>query len=308
MPGRTAESGGGYRFGFNGMLKDDEIYQGGNAYDFGARIYDARLGRFMSVDPHYIDYPSQSDYSSFNNSPIFFVDPDGKNGVAYKTTDKKGRTLYVIKAYYYYKEANDMQKDIMGDVSGELNSIKKLKINGEQVRVKFDVNFIQSNDPENSAKSDVTSEGYRYGNVAKFNDGHSKGGEDGLAQQFEIEVFQKGIKSNSLIGEWKDPFVIEESEKNMTKSILLEEVLHNVGGLHQDEGALPFRQTFNNGKTTMTDSEKPAMEKYATKKNYQRIFNRIDKPLGTDKNSDIELRDESGTVGKVTSTKDEYKE
>ena len=41
----------GYRFGFNGMEKDDEVKGSGNQYDYGFRIYDPRLGRFLSVDP-----------------------------------------------------------------------------------------------------------------------------------------------------------------------------------------------------------------------------------------------------------------
>ncbi len=33
-----------YRFGFNGKENDNEIQGDGNSYDFGARIYDSRLG------------------------------------------------------------------------------------------------------------------------------------------------------------------------------------------------------------------------------------------------------------------------
>ncbi|MGM0613621.1 MAG: hypothetical protein ACQESM_08945, partial [Bacteroidota bacterium] len=36
QPGRN---GNRYRFGFNGMEKDDEVKGGGNSYDFGARLY-----------------------------------------------------------------------------------------------------------------------------------------------------------------------------------------------------------------------------------------------------------------------------
>ena len=48
LDGRTFE-GAGYRYGFNGMEKDDEIHNSeGTSYDFGARIYDARIGRWLS--------------------------------------------------------------------------------------------------------------------------------------------------------------------------------------------------------------------------------------------------------------------
>ena len=49
MPGR--EAGTDYRYGFNGKENDDEVKGEGNQQDYGMRIYDPRLGRFLSVDP-----------------------------------------------------------------------------------------------------------------------------------------------------------------------------------------------------------------------------------------------------------------
>lgn len=40
-----------YKFGFNGQEKDDKIKGEGNTYAFKHRIYDTRLGRFLSTDP-----------------------------------------------------------------------------------------------------------------------------------------------------------------------------------------------------------------------------------------------------------------
>lgn len=45
-----------YRFGFNGQLQDNEIYGEGNALNFSFRIYDSRLGRFLSIDPLFREY------------------------------------------------------------------------------------------------------------------------------------------------------------------------------------------------------------------------------------------------------------
>ncbi|MFA6925213.1 MAG: RHS repeat-associated core domain-containing protein, partial [Bacteroidales bacterium] len=50
MPGRNFNTTT-YRHGFNGKEKDDELKGSGNSYDYGMRIYDPRLGRFLSVDP-----------------------------------------------------------------------------------------------------------------------------------------------------------------------------------------------------------------------------------------------------------------
>ena len=69
---------GEYRFGMNGQEKDDEVEGGGNSLDFGARIYDPRLVRMLSLDPAFKDYPQYSDYSVFANNPIIFIDPDGR--------------------------------------------------------------------------------------------------------------------------------------------------------------------------------------------------------------------------------------
>ncbi|MCK6612158.1 MAG: RHS repeat-associated core domain-containing protein, partial [Bacteroidia bacterium] len=70
--------GGEYRYGFNGKEKDNETYGTGDAYDFGARIYDSRLGRWMSVDPQTSTQPYVSPFRAFANNPIVYADPDGE--------------------------------------------------------------------------------------------------------------------------------------------------------------------------------------------------------------------------------------
>ncbi|OYU93401.1 MAG: hypothetical protein CFE21_20720 [Bacteroidetes bacterium B1(2017)] len=67
----------GCRFHFNGKEADNEINGTGNNYDFGARIYDARLGRWLSADPAEGIYPSLSPYSFVADNPIKLIDPTG---------------------------------------------------------------------------------------------------------------------------------------------------------------------------------------------------------------------------------------
>lgn len=71
-------NGGNYRYGFNGQEKDDETYGEGNEYDFGARIYDPRLGRFLSVDPMRDKLSHLSPYGYAANSPLVLIDKDGE--------------------------------------------------------------------------------------------------------------------------------------------------------------------------------------------------------------------------------------
>ena len=74
----TSRSGNeGYRYGFNGMEKDDEIAGEGNSYTTYFRQYDARLGRWKSIDPEARKYAWQSPYVAFNNNPIYYNDPFG---------------------------------------------------------------------------------------------------------------------------------------------------------------------------------------------------------------------------------------
>lgn len=78
MDGRTFSSDK-YRFGFNGKELDNEIQGNGNSYDFGARIYDSRLGRWLSLDPLMAKYPDESPFCGIGNNPTIFIDPDGRD-------------------------------------------------------------------------------------------------------------------------------------------------------------------------------------------------------------------------------------
>ena len=77
MPGRKYSSGK-YRYGFNGKRMDNEIKGIGNSYDYGARIYDPRIVRWLSSDPAITEYPSYSPYNFALNNPIINLDNDGK--------------------------------------------------------------------------------------------------------------------------------------------------------------------------------------------------------------------------------------
>jgi len=66
-----------YRYGFNGQEKDDEIKGNGNSYGFEARMYDPRLGRWLSMDALANKYPAVSPFAFALNTPIMAKDPDG---------------------------------------------------------------------------------------------------------------------------------------------------------------------------------------------------------------------------------------
>ena len=77
MPGRSYNSAD-YDYGFNGKRNDNEIKGIGNSVDFGARLYDPRIGRFLSLDPLAMKYPDISSYAFVADNPIMFKDGDGR--------------------------------------------------------------------------------------------------------------------------------------------------------------------------------------------------------------------------------------
>jgi RHS repeat-associated protein len=76
MPGRTF-SVEDYRYGFNGKENQDELLGEDNSQDFGARIYDARVGRWWGLDPCYYKFAYTTPYNFSLNNPLYYVDHDG---------------------------------------------------------------------------------------------------------------------------------------------------------------------------------------------------------------------------------------
>jgi RHS repeat-associated protein len=115
-----------YKFGFNGKWNDNEVKGLGNQQDYGMRIYDARVGRFLSVDPLTKDYPWYTPYQFAGNSPIQAIDVDGAEpkskvtgppAVSYwewsKNTDNNSPEAYK-NGYYnygrYYQQSMDDER------------------------------------------------------------------------------------------------------------------------------------------------------------------------------------------------------
>lgn len=68
-----------HRFGFNGKEKDPSMGSLTH-YDYGFRIYNPAIGRFLSVDPLTDLFPSQSSYLYAFNNPILYIDVEGLYG------------------------------------------------------------------------------------------------------------------------------------------------------------------------------------------------------------------------------------
>jgi RHS repeat-associated protein len=94
MPGRKYSAGSGYRYGFNGKENDKEVKGDGNQQDYGMRIYDTRLSRFLSTDPLIKQYPELSPFQFASNTPVQAIDLDGLEKFYYaRSVNDKGQTV-----------------------------------------------------------------------------------------------------------------------------------------------------------------------------------------------------------------------
>jgi len=150
-------SAGVYRYGFNGMEKDDEVSGSGNHTDFGARGYSNRLGRWWSVDK--VVKPQLSSYQFGRDNPILFIDPDGNTEYIYYTyINEKGETYIQLVqdgstfAYHWDSEYNTdgsetyyvQPYDVIKRVTIDKSSGKTVTTEGLTTERKSKLNFAQA--------------------------------------------------------------------------------------------------------------------------------------------------------------------
>lgn len=102
-----------YRYGFNGKENDNEIKGVGNQQDYGFRMYDPRLGRFLSVDPLFAEYPWYTPYQFAGNKPIRYIDLDG------------------------LEEFDVMMNKKTGSITISVANYRKVRTNSTRVRVNY---------------------------------------------------------------------------------------------------------------------------------------------------------------------------
>ena len=84
---------GRYKYRYNGKEWQDDL--GLNWYDYGARSYDAAVGRWFVVDPLAEKYYGMTPYNYGENDPIRHIDIDGKKSDDWFVNKKTGALVYI---------------------------------------------------------------------------------------------------------------------------------------------------------------------------------------------------------------------
>ena len=152
--GLMAEStgGGAQSYKYNG--KELDRMHGLDWYDYGARHYDAVLGRWMCVDPLAEKYDNVGSYIYCKNNPIAFMDMNGKDGVA--VIDYENHSIIINQKFYYIVNDDLLRRKAVFKGAGgwksdfEINSDSgwgrmegfKVSYNQSEWNVKFNQEFI----------------------------------------------------------------------------------------------------------------------------------------------------------------------
>ncbi|MBL0911035.1 MAG: hypothetical protein IBJ09_01590 [Bacteroidia bacterium] len=278
------EDSAGYRYGFNGQMKDDEVYGvEGTSYSFEYRAYDSRIGRFLSVDLLADNFAWNSPYTFAESDVIRAIDLEGLEKIIVGNSDAT-KDLY-----------NTFTKVVNND--NILNEQLLTPITKPEHKDKINFYILSSSDIDYSITFDATKfETFIRGayyfdqlSVAEKNQlrENDPEGYKGFRQQSQI-VAENGLnyvqlEQEKLAGKTGHAIVISNTffRKNQVKDLAHEIKLHainNLNGVNKTPGQEHKEgygeEYYKNGTNPMYS---PKNDEVSPNSVMGEIFNRIDK-------------------------------
>lgn len=216
---------GSYKYGYNG--KEEQTELGLNWIDYGARNYDASIGRWFGIDNLSEKHFNFSPYAYTANNPVLFVDFDGNDyGVL---VNRAARTITVRATYLvsgnnqaaFNRRGRDAYNNTSGQrvfVPGGVRALKQGRSQG------YTVNF------ELQTQVDNSNRGQKRATVA--------GDQTGTLNLFETHPAPyRGLEDENGITTSDSVDVRDNRADTRTTT---HEVGHSLGVIHSsDGGALP---------------------------------------------------------------------
>ena len=273
MPGRSYNAHTS-RHGFTGHEKESDLAEG--IYTTEYRLYDARVGRWLSVDPLFEKYVGMSPYNYCDGNPVKLVDVDGRD--AQVTGSGTKEDPYVVTAKYYYTK-NGEHAISEETISGLKYAVSQYNNDGKswdygkrenKKYVKFD---LQLEEVDANPNFKVTGNIFISTNDEDFSFGNFVSTETSLLEDGTYAMGSANFNSvninESRIGE-EQLYGFDRSE--LIISTFIHEIGHNLG-LEEEVGGITIRPEIKSDKDFGTVKILPNV----TKRGVQEIMNRLDK-------------------------------
>jgi RHS repeat-associated protein len=224
----------GHRFQYNGKEKEETF--GLEWADYGARMYDAQLGRWHAVDPLADKYNFITPYHYTANNPVLFVDYDGRDyGI-----DWDNNTI-TIKAHFYTEDKDSYHEalssaELWNNLSGAF-SLKSGKVkNAESFTVNFELTASLVEDAYDALSKDESGEANTFmltNDVSLLGQSEEKTNNGRTSNRHNVFVKEERVGTQTGAHEIGHAPGIEHNDKGDSRSLM------RTGGNYDGRAPLP---------------------------------------------------------------------